>query len=244
MLRPVAVVFRILISTWVLADTRRRRLSFYSATAWTLGALLFPLIILPLYLAVRIIERPHQGVKTEENKAGENAAAPEIIPDKQAPPPAWSRLWPLAYALTLTCCCALYFYADYESFDAHLARAAGARLLRQSHRTIHEYQAALVLRDDPHTHKLLAIEFANTKQWNDALEEYRAAERGGEADDLLPYYTAVALDALNRPTEAMPEYREFLRRGLCRQPLPDARCSDAQARLEAANKLASTGAIQ
>lgn len=136
----------------------------------------------------------------------------------------------LLYALALLLAGAVYFYRDYHSFDAHLARAANARLLGQRAATIRAYRAALRLADDAHTHKLLAVQLAEDGQTEAALSEFRAAERGGEPDELLPYRIAYALDALGRPSEAIVEYQKFLRGSACAPPSPDARCAEARQR--------------
>jgi hypothetical protein len=138
---------------------------------------------------------------------------------------------PLVYAAALLCAGAIYFYRDYHSFDAHLARAASARLLYRRDIAIREYRAALRLADDAHTRKLLAVQLAEDKQTEAALAEFRAAERGGEPDEMIPYRVASALDALGRAGEAADEYRKFLRSGLCTRPSPDAACAEAAARV-------------
>lgn len=139
---------------------------------------------------------------------------------------------PVLYALVLLSFCGVYFYRDYHSFDAHLARAANARLLNKRAAAIREYRAALRLADDAHTHKLLGVQLAEDNQLEAALAEFRAAERGGEPDALLPLRTAHTLDALGRTAEARLEYQKFLREDLCTRPAPDARCQEASARVE------------
>ena len=150
--------------------------------------------------------------------------------------PLWRRklALPLLYALALLAFGALYFYRDYHSFDAHLARAANARLLNQRAAAIREYRAALRLSDDAHTHRLLAVQLAEDGQTEAALAELRAAERagGGDEDALLPYRIAHTLDALGRRAEADLEYQKFTQGSLCALPSPDARCAEASARVE------------
>jgi tetratricopeptide (TPR) repeat protein len=138
---------------------------------------------------------------------------------------------PLLYAFALLSAGAIYFYRDHHSFDAHLARAANARLMNRRDAAIREYRAALRLIDDAHTHKLLAVQLAEDGQTEAALAELRAAERGGEPDEHLPLRIAYALDALGRPAEAADEYRKFLRSGSCARPSPDERCAEAAARV-------------
>jgi len=146
------------------------------------------------------------------------------------------RLKPLApafiYAFALLSAGAIYFYRDYHSLDAHLARATKARLLQRRAATIREYRAALRISDDAHTRKLLAVQLAEDGQTEAALAEFRAAERGGEPDELLSYRIAHALDTLGRAGEAAGEYQKFLQSGSCAQrPSPDARCAEAASRL-------------
>lgn len=135
------------------------------------------------------------------------------------------------YALALLSAVAVYFYRDYHSFDAHLARATKARLLERRAATIGEYRAALRISDDAHTRKLLAVQLAEDGQTEAALAEFRAALRGGEPDELLSYRIASALDTLGRADEAAGEYQKFLQGGSCSRPSPDARCAQAAARL-------------
>lgn len=137
----------------------------------------------------------------------------------------------LLYALALLLAGAAYFYRDYHSFDAHLARAAQSRLQGQRAETIRAYRAALRINDDAHTRKLLAIQLFEDGQPEAALSEFRAAERGGEPDELLPYLIAFSLDALGRAPEATIEYQKFLRGNACARPSPHARCAEVAARV-------------
>ena len=56
LLRPALFVLAALASACVLADARRR-FGSYAAAAWALLALLFPAVVLPLYLAARMFKR-------------------------------------------------------------------------------------------------------------------------------------------------------------------------------------------
>jgi tetratricopeptide (TPR) repeat protein len=137
----------------------------------------------------------------------------------------------LLYAAALLAAGAFYFYRDYHSFDAHLARAANARLRNRRDATIREYRAALRIVDDAHTHKLLAIQLAEDGQVEAALAELRAAERGGEQDELLTLRVASALDTLGRAEEAVAAYEKFLRSELCSRPQsPAPQCVEAASR--------------
>lgn len=138
---------------------------------------------------------------------------------------------PLLYLLAVLSLGSLLYYQDARSIDAHLARANQARLLGQRERTIREYRAALSLEENAHTRNLLGIELAADNQLIEALDEFRAAESAGEADDDLPYRIAATLDALNRPDEALPEYQKFLTTRRCTQAYPDPQCAVARVRV-------------
>jgi tetratricopeptide (TPR) repeat protein len=263
----------VLVSAWVLSDTRRRALPFYAVAAWTLATLVSTPIVLPLYLAARIFT-PKRDTTTQALDASTSPAdtkstdtkadaspTPALVSDDTTPAPisgdadeqladdadeqfaaqptADTRAairrklaLPLLYAFVLLSSGAIYFYRDYHSFDAHLARAANARLLNQRAAAIREYRAALSLSDDAHTHKLLAAQLAADGQLEPALSEFRAAARGGEPDELLTLRIAHTLDTLGRTAEARLEYQKFLRENLCTRPTPDARCAEASARAE------------
>ncbi|HEX8131542.1 MAG TPA: hypothetical protein VF527_20770 [Pyrinomonadaceae bacterium] len=170
---------------------------------------------------------------------GEDVAADHVEPVAAADAPQMARMPfrfkryapSLLYTFALLCAGAVYFYRDYYSFDAHLTRAANARLVNRRDDAIREYRAALRIIDDAHTHKLLAVQLAEGGQTESALAEFRAAERGGEPDELLALRIASALDALGRAKEAAGEYQKFLQGSLCVRPAPDARCAEAAARL-------------
>lgn len=234
-----------LVSAWVLSDARRRKFPFYAVAAWTLATLISTPIVLPLYLFARIFT-PKRDAPTQTPAAStspahtqaEDSTTPaheqvdeQSAEDARANAPRKLAL-PLLYALALLSIVAVYFYRDYHSFDAHIARAANARMLNQRAAAIREYRAALRLSDDAHAHKLLAVQLAEDGQLEAALSEFRAAERGGEPDELLPLRTAHTLDALGRPAEARLEYQKFLREDLCTRPTPDALCAEASARAE------------
>jgi tetratricopeptide (TPR) repeat protein len=229
LMRPLAWALSALVSAFVLASTRKRRFRSYAVAAWTLGTLLFPLVILPLYLIVLARAR-----RTE--RAVEAARQTKAVTEKRhktyAASPAWKRILPLIYLVAVSSLIALFFYRDYWSVDAHLWRASNAKLRGPHEKVINEYRAALRLEDNPHTHKLLAIELAAGGRAAEALAEFRAAERGGEPDDRIPYYMGMALDALQREPEAALEYKRFTNGPLCTQALPDANCTAARARIQ------------
>jgi tetratricopeptide (TPR) repeat protein len=227
--RPAAWTLSAIISACVLASTRHHRFKSYWVAAWTLGTLFYPLIVLPLYLLVRVRERRRERAR--------HAEAATLQPDKAIVPRslAWRRSLPVLYLILVLSIITIYFYRDYKSLDAHLWRANNAKLRGPHEKVIAEYRAALQLEDNPHTHKLLAIELVADARNEEALAEFRAAESGGEPDDQIPYYKGLALDALGRSAEAALEYRRFLMGPLCTQALPDANCATARTRVEAAN---------
>lgn len=221
---PASFALTVLLSTWVLASARRRRFNAALVTLWTLGTLLFPLIVLPLYLIASMFRKSQQRDSAEvvaENSAHEGGA----------PPLPWRRTLPALYLIVMLSLGALYFYRDSRSVDAHLMRANQARLLDKRERVIQEYRAALKLEDDAHTHNLLGRELMAAERWDEALTELRAAERMGEPDDELPYNIAEALYNLNRLLEAAQEYEKFLGGPLCLETPPDVRCSGVRQRL-------------
>jgi hypothetical protein len=252
-LPPLLYAAAVLISAWALFDARRRALPFYIVAAWTLATLIAPHIVLPIYLITRIFTQKHDATETLEASTSPahaqaddspihtpNAADADEQLDAQTTTGTRARsrrklALPLLYALALLATGAIYFYRDYHSFDAHLARAANARLLEHRAAAIREYRAALRLSDDAHTHKLLAVQLAEDGQREAALAELRAAERGGEPDALIPYLIAGLLDALGRPAEADLEYQKFAQSSFCAAPSnasPGTRCAEASARAQ------------
>ncbi len=155
LIRPSVLIVAALISTWVLASARKR-FPIYVALAWALGTLFFPLVVLPVYLVVILLWR------------------------RPVYSPRWRLVLPLTYGLIVTASIATYFYRDSRTVDAHLARAARAKLIDDHETVIREYRRALALEDNPHTHKLLAIELANAGQLSEATSEFHLAQQGGE----------------------------------------------------------------
>ena len=158
LIMPAVFVVSALVSTWVLASARKRFRLHY-ALALAIGTLFLPFIVFPLYLVI-IMWRPKIG-----------------------PPQTWSYVLPLVYAVIALSVIGAYFYFDSRSVDAHLARATRAKLLDDSTTAIREYREALKREDDPHTHKLLAIELANAGFISEAIAEFQLARQGGEPDD-------------------------------------------------------------
>ena len=162
LIMPAASVISALLSTWVLASARRR-FRFYYAIALAIGTLFLPLIVFPIYLVIMLWRK------------------------RNDPPPRWRYSLPLLYALIVLASIVTFFYLDRRSVDAHLARATRAKLVEDANAAIREYRQALALEDDPHTHKLLAIELANAGYVSEAISEFRLAQQGGEPDDSIPY---------------------------------------------------------
>jgi tetratricopeptide (TPR) repeat protein len=225
LLRPAAFVVSALLSTWVLASARRWGFRPFLAAAWALGTFFLPFVVLPLYLIARgSAKRGARSIQTENQGLAEQSA------ESRAQHVRFRFVAPSVYGVMLLSLIGVYLYRDRHSVDAHLARAAQAKLIGQKERTIREYRAALALEDDPHTHKLLGIELADAGAWIEALAEFRAAERGGEPDESLPFRIGQALDASGQPSEAVHEYKRFLDSHSCTQPLPDERCEIARRR--------------
>jgi len=215
LLRPAALVASALISTWLFAAARGRGVPLLVALLLAIVTLFLPLVILPLYLAAGLLWgwRSSSGNATDQN-----------IPS----PPRYRFLLPTVYLVLVLSLIAIYLYRDSRSVDAHLARAMQARVVEQKSRAIGEYRAALAREDSAHTHKLLAMELQDAGRHEEALSEFITAEKGGEADDSLPFRIAELLDESGRHDEATAAYRRFLQTGACRQSLPDPRCDTAQ----------------
>ena len=155
LITPVVVVLSILLSSFVLASARKR-FSTLASFGWAVAMLFLPLVVLPVYLAVILLWR---------------------LPARSR---RWRFLLPLAYGALLLTGVALFYRHENQTVDAYLARAAQAKLVEDHATAILEYREALKLENNPHTHKLLAIELANDGQLNEASAELRLAEQGGE----------------------------------------------------------------
>ena len=218
LLRPAAYVLSVVLSIWVLASARRRGYRWFAGLAWALGTFFLPFVVLPFFLICLIfISRPSSG----ESAAVSNSPSP-------SPSISYRFLLPTVYGSILLIATGVYLYRDHNTVDAHLARAAQAKLSSKSAKTIREYRAALSLEDNSHTHKLLGIELAEAGQWTEALNEFRLAERGGEPDELLPFRIAQVLKASGQHSAAVIEYQRFLNSHACTQQLPDSRCEVAR----------------
>lgn len=209
LIRPSVLVVAALISACVLASARKR-FPLYVALAWALGTLFLPLVILPVYLAVILLWR------------------------RPVYSPAWRWVLPLTYGLIVTAAIATYFYYDSRTVDAHLARAARAKLIEDHGTVIREYQNALALEDNPHTHKLLALELMQAGYLSEAISEFRLAEQGGEPDDSIHFYLGVLLERIDQTGQAGLEFEKFLLTPTCQTT--DRLCDSARTRLAANDK--------
>ena len=204
LIMPAASVIAALLSTWVLASARRRFHLFY-AIALAIGTLLLPLIVFPIYLVILLWRK------------------------RNDPPQRWRYSLPLLYAVIVLAGIVTFFYLDRRSVDAHLARATRAKLVEDSNAAIREYRQALALDDNPHTHKLLAIELANAGHVSEAISEFRLAQQRGEPDDSIHYRLGLLLERLNQKDQAKLEFQTFLFTETCKQS--DGRCEEARVRL-------------
>lgn len=170
-LGPPAFILSALLSAWVLADARRLLNSYPLAFVPALLTLALPPVVFPLYLAARLFKRK------------EAAAAGGAESEKRPGPSGLgARALPFAYALALVAVGAFFFARDYRGFEARLARARSANLRGRHERAVEEYRAALRLREDAHTRKLLGLELLEAGRRGEALVELRAAAAAGEPD--------------------------------------------------------------
>ena len=149
---------------------------------------------------------------------------------KIGPPRRWRYSLPLLYAVIALSAIGAYFFFDSRSVDAHLARATQAKLVEDSTTAIREYREALAREDNPHTHKLLAIELANAGYTAEAISEFRLAEMGGEPDDSIHFNLGLLLEGMNLTNQARMEFEDFLMSATCGQV--DTRCEAARERVK------------
>jgi tetratricopeptide (TPR) repeat protein len=250
-LRPALYVLSVLVSAWVLASARRHGgFRPFAVWAWTLSAFIFPAIVLPLYLVARMYtpradvpltdSQPKDEDEEEAEESAQTSEESSVSADEReeaATPTLTAKrarfVVPLLYAGALLLVGASSFYQDYRSFDAHLARGARAKLYGRREGVLAEYRAALGVREDAHTRKLLGLELLEAGRAEEALAELRAAEAGGEPDEALAYHVGSALEALGRPGEAVTSYVKFLRSAACARTPPSPPCEAARARVPA-----------
>jgi tetratricopeptide (TPR) repeat protein len=145
------------------------------------------------------------------------------------PPQRWRYTLPLIYGAIVLAGIVTFFYLDRRSVDAHLARATRAKLVEDSNAAIREYRQALSLEDDPHTHKLLAIELEKAGYVSEAIWEFRLAQQRGEPDDSISYRLGLLLERVNLTKEARMEFMKFVASETCQEV--DSRCDAARERL-------------
>lgn len=206
LVRPATLLISALVSTWVLASARKR-FPLYQSFLWAIGTLSLTLIVFPLYLTAIIFRRRrYLSLKSR-------------------------FVIPCLYATVVLSSIGIYEYRSNRSVDAYLARATQAKVSNQRAIAIKEYKQALEIEDDPHTHKLLAIELADSGYLTDAISEFRLAQRGGEPDDSLHFWLGLLLERINHNGEARLEFQEFLLTSQCLRS--DYRCDLARQRVEA-----------
>ncbi len=208
LVRPAALLISALVSTWVLASARKR-FPLYQSFLWAIGTLSFTLIVFPLYLTAILFRRRRYF----------------SLPSQ--------FVIPLLYATVVLSSIGIYEYRSNRSADACMARATQAKVNNQREIAIKEYKQALELEDDPHTHKLLAIELADSGYSTDAISEFRLAQQGGEPDDSITFRLGLLLERINHNGEARLAFQEFLLTPLCLRS--DYRCEVARQKVEAGN---------
>ena len=208
LIRPAALVLSALLSTWVLVSALKR-FALLTSILWAIATFLLPLIVGPLYVTV-IIFRSRRTWKLRPR----------------------SRRWlfSLAYGLLLVTSIGVYIVRDKRSVDAYLARASQAKVNNDRAGAIRQYRTALRIENDAHTHKLLAIELADAGMLQEAVDEFRLAQSGGEPDDSISYRIGELLEKMNRPAEASIEYRKFAASEMCNRNERDSRCETAAAK--------------
>lgn len=246
-LRPAFYLLSALASAWVFASARRRAFRPFAVWAWAAATFFLTTVAFPLYLVARMfapraapnesrteadesIPAEEESREKDEESSGETDETDEADETRAAEPLRRRLLPPVLYAAALLLAGGIYFYQDYQSFDAHLARAARAKLYGRRAQTIGEYRAALRVREDAHTRKLLGLELLDEGRAEEAVHELRAAEAGGEPDEMLAYQIGSALEAVGRADEAGASYLKFIQSNLCARTPSHTRCEAARAR--------------
>lgn len=206
---PLAFFLSALASTLVLVDLQRRRASLPLLLVVPVLVFWVPLVALPLYLIFKLYSR-------------------SIPAQAKAFHHGWWRALPLFYAAALAVAGVVLQRMDARTFDAHLARAAAARLHNDRQRAIASYRAALALREDAHTRKLLANELLAAGRLEEAVTEFRLARDGGEPDDAIAFRLASALETLGHNQEACAEYQRFAQSARCRANEEEPSCLAAR----------------
>lgn len=209
LLRPIITIISAIVSACVLFSARKRFPLFLSFL-WAIATFFFPLIILPLFLVTLILW-------------------------KRAPLEIKHRFKiPLLYLASILAIFLTYTLIGRRSVDSHLSRAAFARVRSDKTTAIKEYREALRLEDSGHNHKLLAAALEEAGLYADAINEFRAAQRGGEPDDTIDFRLAILLEQTDKKAEALNEFKKFLMSETCSQV--DERCTSARERIAAAER--------
>jgi tetratricopeptide (TPR) repeat protein len=208
LIRPTALVLSALLSTWVLVSALKR-FALLTSILWAIATFFLPLIVGPLYLTVIIFRSRRNSILRSRSRR-------------------W--LFSLAFGLLLLISIGVYLVRDKRSVDEYLARASQAKVNNDRARAIREYRTALSIENDAHIHKLLAIELAAAGMLQEAVDEFRLAQSGGEPDDSISYRLGELLEKMNRPVEAAKEYRNFVASEMCNRNERDSRCEIAAAK--------------
>lgn len=202
LIRPAAIVLSIFLSTWILISARKRY-PLHTAILWAGLALFLPVLVIPLYLVSLLL--------WQRQRAG-SVRGRFIIPT--------------IYLTGMLGIFAAHEYAQSRSVDSYLSAAAFAKVSSDHLTAIKAYRQALLLEDDPHTHKLLAMSLMEAGFYNEAVNEFRAAEVGGEPDDAIHLYLGDLLSKKNQKEESIKEYERFLTSKTCLEV--DSRCDSAR----------------
>ncbi|PWT79678.1 MAG: hypothetical protein C5B44_06515, partial [Acidobacteria bacterium] len=108
LIRPAVLIVSALLSTWVLIHARRHGLPLVWSFAWALAAVVLPLVVLPLYVAIRFLR-------------GKERSAPSKDRTRLA-----TFLLPSAYVTALFILIAISEFRAANTVDLHLARATQA----------------------------------------------------------------------------------------------------------------------
>ena len=206
LVRPVVVIVSALISTWIFSSARKR-FPFHIAILWAGTSLFLPLVVLPIFLVTRLfLDRPP-------------------IPSLRG-----RLILPVLYLSLILMTIAVYEYIDAKSVDSHLARASFAKVKSNPFEAIKHYREALRIEDSPHTHKLLGLSLKDAGFVTEAIEEFRAAERGSEPDETIHYHLGQLLGKSGDEGESAKEYQKFLTSKTCTET--NLMCDAARYELE------------
>lgn len=206
LVRPTVIIVSALVATWVLVSARKR-FSLLSSLLWSLGVFLLPAIVLPIYWATILVRKSVRVLHHDRR---------------------WSVAFPTLYAIVLLTGSVLYLREQSHGADAHLFRASQAKVNGNPAQAIAEYRKALALEENPHTHKLLAIELYKSRELEPALKEFRLAESEGEQDEWLAYSIGSLLIEMGQTAEARTEYHRLVSGAACSREPNDQRCRTAK----------------